>query len=136
MCDLTCAGARDHIGMRFSSVSRPKRSSAEAMKDASTVTTDVLVVVALGFGGGAAGAAAATGGAGEYEEAAPGAGVAFLLVSLEVGGTTVKSRPCVSRSSTGNLANVASRMGGSCFLANAKSASTSLEDAVVSVQLY
>ena len=34
MADVTWAGARDQEGMRRSSVRRPKRSPAEAMKDA------------------------------------------------------------------------------------------------------
>lgn len=83
----TLAGARDHDGIRFSSVKMLNRSSAEAMNAASTLTVVVLTALGSGFLTGAMGADAGTGLL--AAEAPPGTGVPVRLVSV----LTVKSLP-------------------------------------------
>jgi hypothetical protein len=118
------AGARDHIGILFSSVSRENRSSADARNVASTLTTDVLIPcedAATFFAPPEAPLLAGV-------DRGGGAGELVRLVSF---GPTIMSFPCVSIKSTGNTANLASSAVGSFSLASAKSAVVSGEDSDV-----
>jgi len=128
-----CAGARDHIGMRFSSVSKPKRSSAAAINEPSTVIEVVFILLFFFFsaGWGAGAAVAGTLAPVPLEVEAAGAGVPDRLGSV----LTVRSLPCVSTIATANSANLVSRAVGSRDLARAKIESTSGEEAVVRVQM-
>lgn len=114
---VTLAGARDHVGIRFSSVRRENKSSPDAWNVASTSTTDTLIFCVGFFVGptAPAGTVVEDGGAGEL----------FLLGSFE---PTMISLPWVSIRSTGNAANLVSRAVGSFSLASAKSDVVSGED--------
>lgn len=116
--DRTCAGALDHIGILFSSVNNPNRSSADAINLPSTFTVAVLIFVL-------AGAALASTGTG-----APARGDCFEAGAAGFGGTgvpvressgvalTIKSFPCVSKSACANSLNLASNNAGNWALAS------------------
>jgi hypothetical protein len=107
--EVTLAGARDHVGIRFSSVNKANRSSADAWNVASTSTVDVLI-----FREDAA-AFFASPGVPLLADAGRdvGAGELVRLGSFE---PTIMSLPWVSTKSTGNAANFVSRAVGSfCF---------------------
>ena len=120
--EVTLADARDHIGIRFSSVRRENRSSPEARKVASTSTTDTFILFFCGEVAWVAffktlllaGTTVEDGGAGEP----------LRLGSFE---PTMISLPWVSIRSTGNAANLVSRAVGSFSLASAKSAVVAVE---------
>ena len=124
---VTLACARDHIGIRFSSVNRPNRSSADAWNVASTSTTDVLI-----FREDAAGLFASPW-TPLLVDAGAGAGELVRLGAFE---PTIMSLPCVSIKSTGNTANFVSRAVGSFSFASAKSAVVSGEDSDVRDHWY
>lgn len=119
----TCAGALDHIGILFSSVKSPNRSSAAAWKVASTSTSAPFTFFAsFFFSGAGAGAGAAvvvevvvlvlvlTGGAGAGDEVRDGSAEAETRMSF----------PWTSTSATGNSLNLTSRDAGRDFFARAK----------------
>ena len=106
----TSAGARVHIGIRFASVRRPNRSSADAWKSASTTTVALLTFFtrALGFATGVEEddeATAATGAEAEVPGVeVPGAGVP----DRDGSALTVKSLPWTSIIAPGKLENLVS----------------------------
>ena len=116
------AGARVHIGMRFSFVSRSNRSSAAAMKFASAFT-DVEFTFAAGFFAGAADPEVEVEGLAEVVD---GAGVPWREGSAL--DETCRSLPCVSMMAAGNSANFFSSAAGRLFFASASSASAAGED--------
>jgi hypothetical protein len=116
----TLAGARVQIGIRFSSVKKPYRSSAEAWKVAVTVTFVVFVGFASGFLGWM-GAGLDEDDVASFALLEPATGVPVRLGSV----LTVRSLPCVSIIATGNSANLASRATGRRDLARAKTELTS-----------
>lgn len=128
MLQLTCAAARVHIGILFSSVKMLKRSSAEAMKVASTETRAVLIVLSSTFFTGFEGTAVAA-----FTEA--GIGVEVPVFGVEAP-DTVRSPPCVVTIAEANVENMASRAGGNFALARAKTASTAGERAVLRDHSY
>ena len=122
----TFAGARDHAGMRFSSVSRENKSTAAAWKVASTLTYDVFTLAAF-FG-------CTTEVLGvDADTAEEGAGDAVRLGSLE---PTMISLPCVSTSAGGNDANLASSSAGNFDLARSNTVLAEDDAAEVSDQEY
>lgn len=118
---VTLAGARDHVGIRFSSVNKEKRSSADAWNVASTLTIDVLIFCedAAAFLAGPEAALL------PVADADGGAGEPVRLASFE---PTMISLPCASTRSTGNAANLASRAVGSLAFASSKSTPISGEE--------
>jgi hypothetical protein len=110
---LALAEARVQIGIRFSSVKRLNKSSAAAIKVASTSTVDVFTVVVFG---------------GWFFAAGLGAGAVVVVepafrdwtgVPVRLGSAlTVRSFPCVSIIAAGNSANLVSSAIGSLFLAS------------------
>jgi len=117
--------------MRFSSVRREKRSSAEARKSASTTTVvEFTFGFSVAFGLGAAAAA-------EEEVEAAGAGAeAGAGVPVRLGSALmVKSLPCVSTIAEGKVANLASKAVGRRVRASVNKALTSGEASVERVQL-
>ena len=128
----TCAGARVHAGILFSSVKIENKSSAEAWKAASTFTVAVLTALGSAFftAGFDATAAAAVFCAGA--ETAAGAGVPLRLGSA----LTVRSLPCVLMSADGNSENLASSATGRRDFARANTASTVGVRAVVRDQFH
>lgn len=129
----TCAGARVHAGILFSSVKIENKSSAEAWNAASTFT--VAVLTALGSAFFAAGFDAAEAAAGVFwaaVDAPAGAGVTLRLGSA----LTVRSLPCVLMMADGNSENLASSATGRRAFASANSASTAGVRAVVRDQFH
>ena len=129
----TFAGARVHDGILFSSVSTPNKSSAAAIKCASTDTAVVLFAFSgtFGFAVSAFFVPAAVEGA-VAVEGADGPGVPWRDGWAE----TVRSLPCVSTIAAGNSANLVSSAVGSFDLASWKSASTAGVRAVVMLHSY
>lgn len=105
-----------------------KRSSAAAMKVASTVTRAVLRAdLSSVFFADLVGAAALAG---------PGGGVEVDGGTGVEAPETVRSPPCVSMIAAANSENLISRAAGSFDLASEKTASTAGDDAVLSVHSY
>ena len=135
----TLAGARVHCGILFSSVRSENKSSAAAMKFASTVTVVVFVALlapratpgpsAFFF---SAASVAGLPAAADPDADADGAGVPCRDACAD----TVRSLPCVSMIAAGNAANLASRAEGRRDLAREKSASTAGERAVLRLHSY
>jgi hypothetical protein len=110
---LDWAGARVHIGIRFSSVRSENRSSAAAMNVADFFTSLVFTALALV-------AALLTETGAVAEAAAPLGATAGVVVPLAVGVSypgTWRSLPWVSKSALGKEAKRSSRAARSCFLA-------------------
>lgn len=129
----TSAGARVHAGIRFASVRRPNRSSADAWKSASTTTVALLTFVtrALDFATGVEEddeATAATG----AEVVFPGAGVP----DREGSALTVKSLPWTSIITPGKLESLVSSAFGRRNLATVNKALTSGDGSVVRDHWY
>ena len=101
----TSAGARVHIGIRFASVRRPNRSSADAWKSASTTIVALLIFFtgALGFATGVEEDDEATAATGAGVEV-PGAGVP----DRDGSALTVKSLPWTSIIALGKLESLVS----------------------------
>lgn len=108
----TCAGALDHMGILFSSVKSPNKSSADAMNRPSTFTVAVLIFVFT------------VAGSGVLETGVGTRGLCLLATGAEAGGAgvptressgvamTVKSFPCVSNNACANALNLASNNAG------------------------
>lgn len=124
----TCAGALDHIGILFSSVNSPNRSSAEAWNVASTSTNAPFTFFASFFFSGAGAAFAGAAGA-------PAVVLALEAVALTGGAEagagdevrdgssdaeTRMSFPWTSTSAAANSLNLISRDAGRDFFARAK----------------
>lgn len=114
---LALAAARVQIGIRFSSVKRLNKSSAEAISVASTSTVDVFTVAALG--GGLFAAGFGTGAVVVMLGMAEVALVDCTGVPLRLGSVlTVRSFPCASMIAVGNSTNLASSATGNLCLAS------------------
>lgn len=105
------------------------RSSAEAMKVASTEMRAVLIALSSFVLAGFAGAAAV------FAGAAAGMGVEVPVLGVAAP-DTVRSPPCVSTMAAANAVNLASNAAGSFDLASAKTASTGGEREVLSDHSY
>ena len=129
----TSAGPRVHIGIRFASVRRPNRSSADAWKSASTTTVALLTFFArgLGFATGAEEDDEATAATGTEAEV-PGAGVP----DRDGSALTVKSLPWTSIMTLGKLENLVSSTFGRRNWATVNKALTSGDGSVVRDHSY
>ena len=128
MISRTSAGARVHDGIRFGSVKRPNRSSADAWKSASTTTLALLTFFtrALGFATGIEEEDEATAATGAEVEV-PGAGVP----DRDGSALTVKSLPWTSIITPGKLESLVSKTFGRRSLASVNKALTSGDGSVV-----